>query len=141
MVLSSVAFPRCLVTVLKLLGTGPRATISTEKASTLAASAKAFNIASDKTVALGVHSPTNLDPSSSLEIFISLFCFTRIAVFWRREKPCSGRYLPALKICYFEGTRSDAAPNRFLGVAISGCAMGQSTDRSCEEGVRYFWPS
>jgi hypothetical protein len=96
----------------------------------------------------------NLSPSSSLEILIFLVClrlrslfvyvfaqivFTQIAVFWGvGGNACSGQYLPALETCYFETTRSDAVPSRFLGAAISGCARGQSTDRSFEKGVRYF---
>ena len=106
-----------------------------------AATGKAFNIASVKT---GFRSPfsMNLSPSSSLEIIICLVCFMQIAVFWKWEEgSCSGRYLPALKTCCFEATRSDAAPNQFLGAAISGCAREQSRDRSLEKGVRHFWPS
>jgi len=99
----------------------------------------------------------NLSPSSSLEILIFLVClrlrrlfvyvfaqilFTQIAVFWGAGgNACSGRHLPALDTCYFEATRSDAAPSRFLEAATSSCARGQSTDRSFEKGVRYFWPS
>ena len=82
----------------------------------------------------------NLSPSSSLEILIFLVClrlrslfvyvfaqivFTQIAVFWGAGgNACSGRHLRALETCYFETTRSDAAPSRFLGAAIQAVRGG-----------------
>jgi len=67
--------------------------------------------------------------------------FMQIAAFWGREKTFSGRYPPALEICYFEAARLGPTPNQLLAAAISGYAMGLSTDRSSEKSAQHSWSS